>query len=51
MHRMAAMLRDGGLLVLTSRNWELVRQRGAGLEIADDVERYLVTATPSEPVV
>lgn len=37
---MASMLRDGGLLVLTSRNWELIRRRSGGLEIADElVER------------
>ena len=32
---MAATLRGGGLLVLTSRNWELVRDQGSGLRIAD----------------
>jgi|SRR5581483_11236532 len=38
--RMASMVRDGGLLVLTSRNWELTRARASGLEIADElVER------------
>jgi SAM-dependent methyltransferase len=38
--KMAAMLRDGGLLVLTSRNWELIRRRMDGLEIAEElVER------------
>jgi SAM-dependent methyltransferase len=40
LQKMAGMLVDGGVLVLTSRNWELVRQRGAGLEIGDElVER------------
>jgi hypothetical protein len=35
------MFGDGGLLVLTSRNWELIRRRAAGLEIADElVERH-----------
>ena len=38
---MAAMLLDGGRLVLTSRNWELIRQRAAGFEIPDRlVERH-----------
>jgi hypothetical protein len=32
---MAAMLRSGGLLVLTSRSWELVRDQGSGLRIGD----------------
>lgn len=41
LQKMAAMLRDGGVLVLTSRNWELIRRRAAGLEIADElVERH-----------
>lgn len=38
---MAAVLRPGGLLVVTSRNWERVRARGSRLEIADRlVERH-----------
>jgi SAM-dependent methyltransferase len=32
---MAGVLRDGGLLVLTSRNWERVRAAGSGLRVAD----------------
>jgi SAM-dependent methyltransferase len=37
---MASVLRDGGLLVLTSRNWVRRRRQGSGLEIADElVER------------
>jgi SAM-dependent methyltransferase len=32
---MAAMLRPGGMLVLTSRNWELLRAARPGLQIAD----------------
>lgn len=32
---MRALLRPGGLLVVTSRNWERVRASGAGLQIAD----------------
>lgn len=32
---MASVLRDDGLLVLTSRNWEQVRERGSGLQVAD----------------
>jgi SAM-dependent methyltransferase len=32
---MAGVLRPGGLLVLTSRNWELVRAKAPGLEVAD----------------
>jgi SAM-dependent methyltransferase len=32
---MAHVLRDGGLLVVTSRNWELVRNRGSGIRVAD----------------
>jgi SAM-dependent methyltransferase len=40
LQRMASVLQSGGILVLTSRNWELIRQRTAGLEIADQlVER------------
>jgi SAM-dependent methyltransferase len=38
--QMAAVLRPGGMLVLTSRNWELVRDQGSGLSIAEQlVER------------
>ncbi len=37
---MAGVLRPGGTLVVTSRNWELVRGRGSGLHVADKlVER------------
>jgi SAM-dependent methyltransferase len=32
---MAGVLRDGGLLVVTSRNWERLRERRPGLEMAD----------------
>jgi len=32
---MAGLLRPGGRLVLTSRNWELVRAAGSGLRVAD----------------
>jgi SAM-dependent methyltransferase len=44
---MAGVLRAGGLLVVTSRNWERVRDKGSGLEVADqlavlDGERALV---------
>ena len=39
--QMAATLRPGGVLVLTSRNWELVRNAGSGLQIAEQlVERH-----------
>jgi SAM-dependent methyltransferase len=38
---MAGVLRDGGLLVLTSRNWERVRERGSGLEVWErTIERH-----------
>jgi SAM-dependent methyltransferase len=38
--QMAAVLRPGGLLVLTSRNWEFVRGQGSGLKISEElVER------------
>jgi SAM-dependent methyltransferase len=41
LQKMASVLRDGGLLVLTSRNWELIRRRASGLEIGDElVERH-----------
>jgi SAM-dependent methyltransferase len=44
---MAGVLRVGGLLVVTSRNWERVRAAGSGLQVADrlverDGERSLV---------
>jgi len=32
---MAGVLREGGLLVATSRNWERVRREGSGLEVGD----------------
>ncbi|HET9772331.1 MAG TPA: class I SAM-dependent methyltransferase [Acidimicrobiia bacterium] len=32
---MASVLTGGGLLVVTSRNWELVRERAGGVEVAD----------------
>ena len=35
--RMAAALRPGGVLLLTSRNWEHVRAHGSGLQIDDRV--------------
>jgi SAM-dependent methyltransferase len=34
---MGAMLKPGGLLVVTSRNWELVRAEGPGLRVADEL--------------
>ena len=34
---MAAVLRPGGLLVLTTRNWELMRAEGGGLQAFDHV--------------
>lgn len=38
---MAGVLTDGGLLVVTSRNWERVRAAGSGLQVADHlVERH-----------
>jgi SAM-dependent methyltransferase len=36
---MSRVLRRGGRLVLTSRNWELVRARGSRLDISDRVVR------------
>jgi SAM-dependent methyltransferase len=36
---MARVLRPGGRLVLTSRNWELVRDRGSRLDIGDRLVR------------
>lgn len=35
LEQMAGVLRPGGLLVLTSRNWELVRHEGSGLRISE----------------
>jgi SAM-dependent methyltransferase len=44
---MAGVLRDSGLLVVTSRNWERVRAAGSGLEVADRlIERDGVRALP-----
>ncbi|MBV9335913.1 MAG: methyltransferase domain-containing protein [Solirubrobacterales bacterium] len=38
---MASVLRHQGLLVLTSRNWEQVRNQGSGIEVADRmIERH-----------
>jgi SAM-dependent methyltransferase len=34
---MAAVLRPGGLLLLTSRNWELVREAGSGLRVGEEL--------------
>ncbi len=34
---MAGVLRDGGLLALTSRNWELLRAARPGLEVGDEL--------------
>jgi SAM-dependent methyltransferase len=34
---MAGLVRPGGQLVLTSRNWERVRAAGAGLEVAEEL--------------
>lgn len=40
LHAMAQVLRDDGLLVLTSRNWERVREQGSGLQVGEHlVER------------
>ncbi len=40
LRQMAAVLRPGGLLVVTSRNWELMREHGPGLSIGEElVER------------
>jgi hypothetical protein len=37
---MATVVREGGLLVLTSRNWERVRDEGSRLTLGDElVER------------
>lgn len=36
---MSRLLRPGGRLVLTSRNWELVRSRGSRLDISDRLVR------------
>jgi SAM-dependent methyltransferase len=39
--QMAGTLRPGGVLVVTSRNWELVRERGSGVRIGEKlVERH-----------
>ena len=54
---MAGVLRSGGLLVVTSRNWELVRHQGPGLQVADHLverrgERALVIygwTLPADP--
>jgi SAM-dependent methyltransferase len=35
--QMASVLRPGGQLVLTSRNWERVRAQGSGLRLADSI--------------
>ena len=32
---MASVLRDGGVLAVTSRNWDLVRAKGSGIQVAD----------------
>lgn len=41
LRNMAAVLGDGGVVVITSRNWELLRRRAPRLEIADElVERH-----------
>ena len=32
---MASILRDGGVLAVTSRNWDLVRTKGSGIQVAD----------------
>jgi len=36
---MAGVLRAGGVLALTSRNWDLVRAQGPGLRVADSLTR------------
>jgi SAM-dependent methyltransferase len=36
---MAGLLREGGVLALTSRNWELIRAEGPGLRVADTMTR------------
>jgi SAM-dependent methyltransferase len=36
---MAGLLRDGGRLALTSRNWDLIRAEGPGLRVADTMTR------------
>jgi SAM-dependent methyltransferase len=44
---MAGLLREHGLLVVTSRNWERVRAAGSGIEVADRlIERDGVRALP-----
>ncbi|HET6869439.1 MAG TPA: class I SAM-dependent methyltransferase, partial [Solirubrobacteraceae bacterium] len=37
LRRIRALLRPGGLLVLTSRNWEAVRAEGSRLEVAEQI--------------
>ena len=37
LHAMAGALRPGGVLVLTTRNWEFVRGSGGGLQVFDHV--------------
>jgi SAM-dependent methyltransferase len=39
LHAMASLLRDGGVLALTSRNWDLIRAEGPGLRVADTMTR------------
>lgn len=34
---MTSVLRDGGTIVLTSRNWELVLAQGSGIQVADQL--------------
>jgi SAM-dependent methyltransferase len=36
---MAGLLCDGGVLALTSRNWDLIRAQGPGLRVADRLTR------------
>jgi len=36
---MAGVLRDGGVLALTSRNWDMIRAQGPGLRVADRLTR------------
>lgn len=40
LQQMAAVLRPCGLLVLTSRNWEQVREKGSRLSIADQLVEH-----------
>jgi len=47
---MASVLRHQGLLVLTSRNWEQVRNQGSGIEVSDRmIERHAGPASSSTP--